>query len=126
MSRKRKPGQTPGEPGKPGRPSELVKRDERIVFRTTSVEKQVIEIMADEAGLSVSDYVRKCAMNKSVKLRFTPEELEHFKTLHAFHRNFTLIGNLIRRDNARITQELLAEIAKTQQEIKKHLKRFED
>lgn len=126
MSRKRKPGQTPGEPGKPGRPSELVKRDKRIVFRTTSVEKKVIEIMADEAGLSVSDYVRKCAMNKSVKLRFTPEELEHFKKLHAFHRNFTLIGNLIRRDNARITQELLAEIAKTQQEIKKHLKRFED
>lgn len=106
------------------RPREIVKRDSRIQVRCTALEKKAIEIMAEETGLNTSDFVRKCAMNKTVKIRFTPEELEHFKTFQKYHENFRRIANIIRNTKG-VSEQLLQEISETQQLIKEQLKRFE-
>lgn len=106
------------------RPIELVKRDERVVCRTTALEKKAIELMAEEAGLSTSDWVRKTAMNKTVKVRFSPEEVRYFKEMQTFHLYFTKISNLIKQDNREVTQALLKEIKETQMQMQQHLKKF--
>jgi hypothetical protein len=81
--------------------------------------------MAEEAGLSTSDWVRKSAMNKAVKVRFSPEEREYFKEMQTFHLYFTKITNLVNRDNREVTQDLIKAIKETQLQMQKHLKRFE-
>jgi len=105
------------------RPKEIVKKDSKIAVRCTALEKKVIEIMADETGLTTSDYIRKCAMNKVVKIRFSSEELEHFRTLQKFHNNFRSIGNLIKGTKG-INEETLKEIKQVREEISEQLKRF--
>ena len=105
------------------RPKELVTRNKEIKCRVTPLEKKAIELSADEAGLSLSDFVRKCAMNKKVRLRFTPEEMETYAMLHKYHDNFRRISNLI-KNNPHVTEELTKEVKEVQALIYDHLKQF--
>lgn len=103
------------------RPEQIVKRSTEIRFRVTPLEKKVIQITADKTGLTVSDYVRKAAMNKTVRVRFSDEELEAYKTLQEYHKHFSRIANLIKGKDP----HLITEIENTQKLIYEHLKKFE-
>lgn len=102
------------------RPEKLVKRSSLIPVRVTPLEKKIIQITAGKTGLTVSDFVRSAAMNKTVRLRFTDEELEAYKTLQEYHKHFSRISNLMKSRDP----QLNAEIEKTQQLIYEHLKKF--
>lgn len=102
------------------RPEKLVKRKSLIPVRVTPLEKKVIQLSAVKAGLTVSDFVRKSAMNKTVRLRFSPEELEAYKTLQEYHKNFSRISNLMKSRDPQLNEE----IEKTQKLIFEHLKKF--
>jgi len=107
------------------RKKQIITRSEYISFRVSNIEKKVIELTAKDAGLNSSTFVRRAALNKKVVVRFTPEELQIYNDLQAYHRNFKLIGNLIRGNSfdkkARIQEELFI----VMDLIKKHLKFFE-
>jgi hypothetical protein len=107
------------------RKKEIVPRSEIITFRVTPVQKQVIELSAKETGLSTSTFVRRAAMNMKVTLRFSPEEFQVYKDLQLYHRNFKLIGNLIRGNDFNKKEKIVTELNQVMTLIKEHLKRFE-
>ena len=103
------------------RPKKIVKRDEEIKFRVSPLEKKVIHLTAERAGLNVSDFVRKSALNKTVRVRFTEEELEAYRALQNYYDYFRRITNLIKSGN---NAETLKAIKETQVLIHEHLIRF--
>ena len=104
------------------RPKQIVKRDKTIKVRVTNLEKKWITYTSEKAGLTISDFLRKSALNKEVRLRFTEEEIELYKTLQQYYTNFTRIGNYIRNNNINLFNEI--ELVKN--EIKNVLKRFQE
>jgi len=98
-------------------------RESKIEFRVSALEKKAIELTAQEVGMSVSDYCRKSALGKDVKMRFTDEQLLVYKDLHQYHTNFSRIAQLIRAKG--YTTPLLQEIEEVTKLIRQHLKGFE-
>ena len=66
----------------------------RLAFRCSLEEKKRLASKAESCGLSMSDYVRQCAIGHSPKLRMTDAEIEAFKTLAEAR------GELVRIKNA--------------------------
>jgi hypothetical protein len=104
------------------RPKQIVKRDKTIKVRVTQLEKKWIAYSAGKAGLTISDFLRKSALNKEIRVRFTEEEIELYKTLQHYHTNFVRIGNYIKNNN----NDLFNEIEMVKNEIKNVLKRFQE
>ncbi len=101
---------------------ELMKKKERVVtkFRSTIYEKKLLKIRAKKSGLSLSEFCFRAAFNKDITARLTDEEIEVYKMLSTYSRNFTLIGNMYRKQNPKLTSEVYA-LAK---EIRQHLNNF--
>lgn len=72
-----------------------IKREQRIAIRTTYLERAIIEQNAEKAGLSISEYVRDCALSRQILARRSAQELEAYKNLANFKTNFNRISNLI-------------------------------
>lgn len=91
-----------------------------VKFRCTTYEKKLLQAKAKRCGISLSDMLRKTAMEQSLTERFSDEEIELYKMLVKYHNNFKSIGNMFKKKSPALTQ-LVYETAK---EIKMHLKRF--
>jgi len=104
------------------RPKQLVTRDVEVRVRFTALEKKAVELMAEKVGLSLSEYIRRSAFNREVKMRFTPEELTLYKQLHIFRNNFAAIANLVKSKAGSI--ELLTAIIQLKEEMEQHLSKF--
>lgn len=96
-----------------------------ISFRVSYIEKKAIAMAAETANLSTSEFARRTALNKKVTLRFTEEELEIYKNLHTYHRNFKLISNLIKSPNYQKNKMVMQELEEVISLIREHLKKFE-
>lgn len=107
------------------RKNETITRSEHIIFRVSPLEKKVIELAAQETNLSTSSFARKAALNLKVTLRFSPEEFNVYKDIQTYHRNFKLIGNLIKGNEPYKNEKILYELNQVIALIKDHLKRFE-
>ncbi len=66
----------------------------RLAFRCSKKERMQIANKAESCGLSMSDYVRQCALHHNPKLRLTAEEVEAYKSLADAR------GELVRIKNA--------------------------
>lgn len=97
-----------------------VKKTKRIHFRVTNFEKLKIEKKAKKAGLTLSDYCRKTALDRKLDYRLSDEELEMFQMLVKYKSNFSRLSNLIREKDP-TTNALILETAK---EIGIQLKKF--
>lgn len=95
-------------------------KKERIEFRTTKLEKSLIEKKAEKSGLSISDYCRRTALNRSLNYRLSDEEIELYKTLTKYKLNFTALSNMIKNRDPQ-NHAYMLELA---QEIGSHLKKF--
>ena len=89
-------------------------------FRCSIYEKKLLKIKAKKAGLSLSEFCFRAASNKEITARLNDDEIEAYKILSSYSRNFTLIGNMYRKQNPKLTSEVYA-LAK---EIKEHLNNF--
>jgi hypothetical protein len=89
-------------------------------FRCTTYEKKLLMTKAKRCGLSLSDFLRRSAMEQTISERFSEEEIEVYKMLVKYHNNFKSIGNMFRGKNDGLTK-MVYEVAK---EIKEHLKKF--
>lgn len=65
-----------------------------LTFRCTTDERKHIADKAASCGLSISEYVRECAVGHSPKLRMTEAEIEAFNSLAEAR------GELVRIKNA--------------------------
>jgi hypothetical protein len=101
------------------RPKSSSHRNARLVFRVYSLEKKAIELAAAKSGLSVSDYVRRCCLGKTLHSRLDKEELDLYRLLIEYRNNFSRISNLIkeRQDFSSTLKEVISS-------IDQHLKKF--
>lgn len=91
-----------------------------IKFRCTSLEKALIQKKAENTGLSTSEFCRSSALGLHVKSKLTAEEIEIYKDLAKFHKNFMSLSNLFKEKDPSLSNEtrLLAK------EIKEHLQKL--
>lgn len=97
-----------------------MKKKELIKFRCTVLEKAIIEKKAENAGTSISSFCRASALNQKIAYKLTAEELEVYKMLTQYHRNFTAISNLLKNKDSAFAKE----VATTAREVKNHLQKF--
>lgn len=93
-----------------------------IKFRVSLLEKRVIQKKSKEAGVPVSEFVRRLALEKEMKTRLTDEEIECYKTLSKYADNFRRISNLFKLGDMTGVKE---ESIKVAEEIREHFKKFQ-
>lgn len=91
-----------------------------IKFRCSIYEKKLLKKRAARAGISLSEYCRSSAFGNAVIERLTREQLECYKTLVKYKNNFTSIGNMFKKRNPKLADDVAA-LAET---IRKHLYNF--
>lgn len=92
-----------------------------VKFRCSVYEKKLLNVKAKRSGLSLSEYIRRSLFEKEITERFTEEHIELYKMLIKYHNNFKSIGNMFKKRNPKLTQEVY-DLAN---DIKAHLKRFQ-
>ena len=102
---------------------EVFKRKNDLVkFRCSVYEKKLLNIKASSCGLTLSEYIRRAVFEKEITERFKEEHIEIYKMLLKYHNNFKSIGNMYRKRNPKLT----ATVYDLANEIKAHLKRFQE
>jgi uncharacterized protein (DUF1778 family) len=101
------------------RPKSSSHRNSRLVFRVYALEKRAIEVAAKKSGLSVSDYARRCCLEKSIQARLSQEEIELYRLLVEYRNNFSRISNLLKERG-----DFTAELKQVISNIDLHLKKF--
>ena len=96
-------------------------KSDLVKFRCSVYEKKLLKIKATSCGLTLSEYMRRSLFEKEITERFTEEHITIYKMLIKYHNNFKSIGNMYRKRNPKLTQEIY-DLAN---EIKSHLKKFQ-
>jgi len=89
-----------------------------IKIRVSVLDRELIKINANKAGLSVSQYMIDCAIHRVIIPPPSEEMKEAYTHLANYKRNFTYISNLIKNRNA---PELAYQIMQLTNQISEHL-----
>ncbi len=92
-----------------------------VKFRCSVYEKKLLKVKSSRSGLSLSEYIRRSLFGQEITERFSDEHIEIYKMLIKYHNNFKSIGNMYKKRNPKLTQEVY-DLAN---EIKAHLKKFQ-
>ncbi|MBP0904133.1 hypothetical protein J8H85_09860 [Mariniflexile gromovii] len=92
-----------------------------VKFRCSVYEKKLLKVKAKRTGLTLSEYIRRSLFQIEITERFTDEHIQNYKMLIKYHNNFKSIGNMYKKRNPKLTQEVY-DLAN---EIKAHLKKFQ-
>ncbi|RKN78165.1 mobilization protein MbpA [Ulvibacterium marinum] len=95
-------------------------KKEFVQFRCSIYEKKLLRVKAKKSGLSISEYCRRAAFEDRIIERFTKEQIEMYKMLAKYELNFKRIGNMFRKRNPRLANE----VVQLANEIRKHLLGF--
>ena len=95
-------------------------KNEFVQFRCSIYEKKLLRVKADRSGLSISEYCRRAAFDDRIIERLTQEQIEMFKMLSRYETNFKLIGNMFRKRNPKLADE----VVQLASEIRRHLLSF--
>ncbi|TVZ14885.1 mobilization protein MbpA [Maribacter sp. MAR_2009_72] len=95
-------------------------KKEFVQFRCSIYEKKLLRVKAHKCGLSISEYCRRAAFEDRIIERFTPEQIEIYKTLNRYEVNFKRIGNMYRKRNPKLADEVVI----LANEIRTHLLSF--
>ena len=95
-------------------------KKEFVQFRCSIYEKKLLRVKADRSGLSISEYCRRAAFDDRIIERLTQEQIEMFKMLSRYETNFKLIGNMFRKRNPKLADE----VVQLASEIRRHLLSF--
>ena len=82
-------------------------KNEFVQFRCSIYEKKLLRVKADRSGLSISEYCRRAAFDDRIIERLTQEQIEMFKMLSRYETNFKLIGNMFRKRNPKLADEVV-------------------
>lgn len=92
-----------------------------VKFRCSVYEKKLLKVKAKRTGLTLSEYIRRSLFQIEITERFTEEHIQIYKMLIKYHNNFKSIGNMFKKRNPKLTQEVY-DLAN---DIKAHLKKFQ-
>ena len=81
-------------------------KKEIIKFRCTRIDKKRLKIRAKRAGLTVSEFCRRAALDVKIKERFSDEQIVFYKTLVRYHNNFRSVANLYKNKSPMFSKEL--------------------
>ena len=95
-------------------------KKEFVQFRCSVYEKKLLKVKARKSGLSISEYCRRAAFDDRIIERMTDEQIESYKMLVKYQRNFKLITNMFRKRNPKLAEE----VAQLTKEIRQHLISF--
>lgn len=95
-------------------------KKEFVQFRCSIYEKKLLRVKAKKSGLSISEYCRRAAFNDRIVERLSEEQIEIYKMLFKYQNNFKLIGNMFRKRNPKLSDE----VVKLADEIRQHLLNF--
>ncbi len=95
-------------------------KKEFVQFRCSIYEKKLLRVKADRSGLSISEYCRRAAFDDRIIERLTQEQIEMYKMLTKYEINFKRIGNMYRKRNPKLADE----VVQLANEIRKHLLSF--
>ena len=95
-------------------------KKEFVQFRCSIYEKKLLRVKANKSGLSLSEYCRRAAFNDRIIERLSEEQIETYKMLLKYQNNFKLIGNMFKKRNPRLTEE----VTQRASEIRQHLLNF--
>lgn len=95
-------------------------KEEFVQFRCSIYEKKLLRVKADKSGLSISEYCRRAAFDDRIIERLTQEQIEMYKMLTKYETNFKPIGNMYRKRNPKLADE----VVQLASEIRKHLLSF--
>ena len=95
-------------------------KKEFVQFRCSIYEKKLLKVKADKSGLSISEYCRRAAFDDRIIERLTKEQIEMYKMLIKYELNFKRIGNMFRKRNPKLADEVI----QLANEIRKHLMGF--
>ena len=104
---------------KGGRPKSEEPRTKRIYIRCSYFEQLILRSKANEAGLPLSEYLRRCALNRVIAPALTAEELEVYVQLKKYATNFVQIANYIKHKDPALTAEVRQLVNDFNAEIKK-------
>jgi hypothetical protein len=82
-------------------------KKEFVQFRCSIYEKKLLRVKADRSGLSISEYCRRAAFDDRIIERLTQEHIELYKMLTKYETNFKLIGNMYRKRNPKLADEVV-------------------
>ena len=95
-------------------------KKEFVQFRCSIYEKKLLRVKANKSGLSISEYCRRAAFDDRIIERLSEEQIEVYKMLVKYQMNFKLIGNMFRKRNPKLADEVVL----LANEIRKHLYNF--
>ncbi|SRR6056297_2924867 len=95
-------------------------KKEFVQFRCSIYEKKLLKIKAKKSGLSISEYCRRAAFNDRIIERLSEGQIESYKMLVKYQNNFKLIGNMFRKRNPKLSEE----VVQLANEIRQHLLNF--
>jgi len=93
---------------------------EFVQFRCSVYEKKLLKIKARKSGLSLSEYCRRAAFEDRIIERLSEDQIETYKMLVKYENNFKRIGNMFRKRNPKLADE----VVQLANEIRKHLFNF--
>ena len=70
--------------------NEANKQSKQILIRISSFEKKLLQAKAEEAGMSVSEFLRAAALNKQIKPPPTSEQMEAYMLLKKVQLSFII------------------------------------
>lgn len=85
---------------KAGRRTKNVKREVRAAIRFTKTEYFIVKEKAANAGISVSNYIRRVAINEPIRNRLTDEEREITSHLVGWSNNLNQIAKACHQEGA--------------------------
>ena len=99
----------------------IIMKNQIIKFRVSKIEQRIIQKKSEKAGLSVSEFLRRLALEKEIKSRLTSEEIECYKTLSKYADNFRRISNLFKLGDV---TSVKSESLETSKLIRNHIEKF--
>ncbi|MFV0505405.1 MAG: plasmid mobilization protein [Bacteroidales bacterium] len=97
-----------------------IKRSRKIECRVSNMEKLALQKKAQQAGVTLSDYIRSTALDYDLAYKLTSEEVECYKELTRLKNNFQNIANYMKyKANLELRQAITDVIALVNQQLKK-------
>lgn len=93
-------------------------RTKIIMFRTTIIEKKIIEKKAKKRKMNTASFCRMVALERRNKSVFTEEELKAFENLHYIRNGFVKINNLLKNKDSLFASEVMKTVKQTDSVLK--------
>ena len=95
-------------------------KKEFVQFRCSLYEKKLLRIKSKKSGLSISEYCRRAAFDDRIIERLSEEQIASYRMLVRYQNNFKNIGNMFRKRNPKLADE----VVQLASEIRQHLLNF--